>query len=72
MSSTNLDSILRAELEALEAASLRRSLRATDEMPSGMLNFAANDYLGLSHHPKLIEAARQATSVRGTGASASR
>jgi 8-amino-7-oxononanoate synthase len=72
MSSTNLDSILRAELEALEAASLRRSLRATDEMPSGMLNFAANDYLGLSHHPKLIEAARQATSVRGTGAGASR
>ncbi len=37
-----------------------------------MLNFAANDYLGLSHHPALIEAARQATALHGTGAGASR
>src|SRR5271156_3907022 len=37
-----------------------------------MLNFAANDYLGLSRHPALIEAGRQATARRGTGAGASR
>src|SRR5271156_6345491 len=37
-----------------------------------MLNFAANDYLGLSRHPALIEAAREATARLGTGAGASR
>src|SRR5476651_31070 len=68
----NLDSILRAELATLEAAHLRRALRATDELPAGILNFAANDYLGLSRHPALIEAARQATARRGAGAGASR
>ena len=44
-------------------------MRATDEQ---LLNFASNDYLGLSRHPALIEAARQATAQRGTGAGASR
>jgi 8-amino-7-oxononanoate synthase len=67
-----LDSILQGNLAKLDAASLRRTLRATDAMPAGMLNFAANDYLGLSHHPALIEAARQMTAQRGTGAGASR
>jgi 8-amino-7-oxononanoate synthase len=69
----NLESLLHGELAGLEAAGLRRTLRATDAgMPAGILNFAANDYLGLSHHPALIEAARQATARRGTGAGASR
>ena len=66
----NLDKALLAELAALEQASLRRQLRATDE--SALLNFAANDYLGLSRHPALIEAARRATAERGAGAGASR
>jgi 8-amino-7-oxononanoate synthase len=69
----NLDSIFRAELDALEEAGLRRTLRVTDAgSPVGMLNFAANDYLGLSRHSALIEAARQAAADRGTGAGASR
>src|SRR3984957_9971808 len=69
----NLDHILHGELAELEATGLRRTLRVSDAgMPAGMLNFAANDYLGLSRHPALIEAARQATSRRGTGAGASR
>ena len=68
----NLDSLLRAELDALESVHLRRTLRAVDELPPGLLNFAANDYLGLSHHPALIEAAREATARQGTGAGASR
>ena len=68
----NLDSHLHRELAKLEEACLRRTLRATDAMPAGMLNFAANDYLGLSRHPALIEAARQATARLGTGAGASR
>ena len=66
----NLDSILRAELAVLERAGLRRQLRAVDE--SALLNFAANDYLGLSRHPALLEAARRATAERGAGAGSSR
>lgn len=65
----NLDSLLHNELAKLEEISLRRNLHAID---AGLLNFAANDYLGLSRHPALIEAARQATSRLGTGAGASR
>ena len=68
----NLDSLLHRELAKLEEACLRRTLRATDAMSAGMLNFAANDYLGLSRHPALIEAARQATARHGAGAGASR
>lgn len=66
----NLDQLLRDELAALERASLRRTLRATD-VPA-LRNFAANDYLGLSHHPALVEASREATLRHGTGAGASR
>ena len=66
----NLDSTLRAELAALEQADLLRHLRPVDAPP--LLNFAANDYLGLSRHPALIEAARRATADQGAGAGASR
>lgn len=37
-----------------------------------LLNLASNDYLGLSQHPKLIEAAIEATQKHGVGAGASR
>lgn len=37
-----------------------------------LLNFSSNDYLGLSKHPALIEAAQAYTSQYGTGATASR
>lgn len=36
------------------------------------LNFASNDYLGLSHHPLLIERVQQAAADFGTGSTASR
>ena len=68
----NLDQMLSAELAALEKAHLRRTLRAIDSADAKLINFAANDYLGLSRHPALIEAARRATADRGTGAGASR
>ncbi len=65
----NLDDLLRAELAKLDAADLRRTVRTPDPKA---VNFAANDYLGLAHHPALIEAARAATAEHGTGAGASR
>lgn len=37
-----------------------------------LLNLASNDYLGLSQHPRLIEAALDATRAFGVGAGASR
>jgi 8-amino-7-oxononanoate synthase len=65
----SFDDVFRAELDALEAANLRRSLRVVDPT---LLNFAANEYLGLARHPALIEAAQTATGRLGTGAGASR
>lgn len=57
-----------------------RSTKTFDAFgPSGTLvgekpviSFASNDYLGLSHHPKVIEAAREALERWGTGSGASR
>ncbi|MBB4581605.1 glycine C-acetyltransferase [Rhizobium aethiopicum] len=39
---------------------------------SGVINLCANNYLGLSSHPKVLEAARQALSDRGFGLSSVR
>jgi 8-amino-7-oxononanoate synthase len=68
----SLDTILTARLAELEAVDLRRSLRAMETGPAAPRNFASNDYLGLSRHPALVEAARRATAERGVGAGASR
>ncbi len=65
-----LPRILGAQLAELDAADLRRTLRPRDE--ASLHLFASNDYLGLSRHPALIEAANRATAERGTGAGASR
>ena len=77
---------LRADLARRENAGLLRRLRPLepgaglltriDEQgrPIGkpLINLASNDYLGLSHHPHLIDAAVRATQRFGTGAGASR
>lgn len=71
---------LGAELEALESKGLRRSLTAVGAR-SGvflalgrkrLLNFASNDYLGLSSHAMLKKAAAAAIRRWGTGSGASR
>ena len=58
----------------------RRTLRDTRILPEGRaerngktyLNFASNDYLGLSQHPALIARAREYAERYGAGATASR
>jgi 8-amino-7-oxononanoate synthase len=64
---------------ALDAQQLRRHRRVVSALDGAMvqadgqprLAFAGNDYLGLSQHPALIEAARQGAARYGVGATAS-
>ena len=40
--------------------------------PDGLVSFASNDYLGLTHHPAVVAAAHEAIDRWGTGAGAAR
>ena len=72
---------LQAELKAIEEAGLYKNeriivtpQRAEIKVESGqqVLNFCANNYLGLSDHPELIQAAKSALDERGYGMSSVR
>ncbi|MCK5169282.1 MAG: aminotransferase class I/II-fold pyridoxal phosphate-dependent enzyme, partial [Bacteroidales bacterium] len=72
---------LRAELEAIETAGLYKKERiitspqkADIKVSTGqeVLNFCANNYLGLSNHPRLIQAAKDALDSHGYGMSSVR
>lgn len=72
---------LQAELKAIEEAGLYKReriivtpQRAEIRVQSGqeVLNFCANNYLGLSDHPRLINAASKALDERGYGMSSVR
>ncbi|MCJ2137975.1 8-amino-7-oxononanoate synthase [Methylobacterium sp. J-026] len=76
----SLDAFARTKLAALEVGSLRRRLVPT-ERGSGasaarggraLVSFSCNDYLGLSHHPRVIAAAQDAAARYGAGAGGSR
>jgi 8-amino-7-oxononanoate synthase len=58
-----------AECRAVEAAGRWRLIRDLDE---GLVNFASNDYLGLSRHPAVVAAAHAALDRWGAGAGAAR
>jgi 8-amino-7-oxononanoate synthase len=50
-----------------------RAPRAFDpSAPDGLVSFASNDYLGLTHHPTVVAAAHDAIDRWGTGAGAAR
>lgn len=73
---------LAEELKAIEAAGLYKRERiitspqkaniTIKESDKPVLNFCANNYLGLSDHPRLIEAAKKAMDDRGYGMSSVR
>src|ERR671913_2321180 len=76
----NLVSRLSAELEEIRSNGLFKTERII-ESPQGaeitvngkkVLNFCANNYLGLSSHPKVLEAAKKYVDYRGFGMSSVR
>jgi 8-amino-7-oxononanoate synthase len=76
----SLDEFATSKLAQLEANSLRRALIDTIRVTGiwtlrdrrRLLSFCCNDYLNLTHHPAVIEAASQALRLYGAGAGASR
>src|ERR1035437_8967443 len=76
-----LKPILEAELKSIKEAGLNKSERIITS-PQGaditintgqkVINFCANNYLGLSSHPKVIEAAKKAIDSHGYGMSSVR
>ena len=76
----NLVKRLAVELEEIKTSGLYKTERII-ESPQGaeitvngktVLNFCANNYLGLSSHPKVIEAAKKYVDLRGYGMSSVR
>jgi glycine C-acetyltransferase len=69
-----------AELEEIKAAGLFKTERIIESAQGpeirvngkNVLNFCANNYLGLSSHPKVIEAAKKYIDLRGFGMSSVR
>ena len=68
------------KLASLEARSLRRVLKPTHRLDGvwveregrRLISFSCNDYLGLSHHPRVKAAAVAAVELFGAGSGASR
>jgi 8-amino-7-oxononanoate synthase len=78
--STSLEHGLRAELDQLEHRGLRRSLRLIESEQGGRVTYdgrslimlSSNNYLGLAAHPRVKQAAINATECYGVGSGASR
>ena len=72
---------LKAEIQSIKDAGLYKTERliatpqdAEIKLTTGetVLNFCANNYLGLSSHPRVIEGAKKALDARGYGMSSVR
>ena len=76
----SLDEFATVKLAELERNSLRRELVETIRVTGiwtlrngrRLLSFCCNDYLNLTHHPSVVEAAAEALRLYGAGAGASR
>jgi len=76
----SLDEFATAKLDELQRASLRRTLVDTTRVTGiwtlrngrRLLSFCCNDYLNLTHHPAVKDAAIEALHTYGVGAGASR
>lgn len=76
----SLETFATEQLEKLEKTNRKRALNPhfqadnlyVQEGGKRYLSFASNDYLALSHHPKVIAAAQDALQKYGAGATASR
>ncbi len=78
---SNIKNDLQKELEAIKAAGLYKAERIittsqgseiSTTTASGVLNFCANNYLGLSSHPEVIDAGKKAIDSHGYGLSSVR
>lgn len=77
---SGMDSTLAAAMARVEQDGLRRTLRDVEEVHGVrvrtggrfLVNFASNDYLGLSSHPEVRAAAIGAVEVFGAGSGAAR
>ncbi len=75
-----MSEVLDEELQALQAAGLRRTMRAVQQRNAGTVmlhgeriaDFASNDYLGLAADPRVARAASAVLQAEGTGAGAAR
>lgn len=76
----SLDAFAERKLAALEGRNLRRVLVPTRREDGvhlwregrRLVSFSCNDYLGLAHDPRLLQAAQEALRAHGAGAAASR
>ena len=76
----SLDDFARGKLAGLEARDLRRWLKPTARLDAlylerdgrRLMTFSCNDYLNLSQHPRVRDAAKAAIDAHGAGAGASR
>lgn len=80
MSSTSFYTRIQNEIQEIKDAGLFKSERRIDSEQGAeilvngkkVLNFCANNYLGLSSHPKVLEAAKKTIDERGYGMSSVR
>lgn len=80
MSSTSFYQRIQSELKELQEAGLYKTERIIESAQGPeiqvngktVLNFCANNYLGLSSHPKVLEAAKKTVDERGYGMSSVR
>src|SRR5438309_11140632 len=77
MSDTDLRGVVRAQLDGLRAQGLYKKERQI-QSPQGsaikvagreVINFCANNYLGLANHPAIVEAAHDGLCTYGFGLS---